>query len=174
VFIDMVIFLLIFLVFMADRANRVEMYTASQANLNPWVGFGNALILLTSSWLVAAGVRAGRDRRPKQLRQFLGLAWLLGATFAINKIIEYSMKFSVGISPATSPFYSFYFFITFVHFLHVLAGLLFIAYCHRQAGSRGVSAQSIVGLENVGLFWHFVDILWLYIFPLLYLIGRVA
>ena len=75
-----------------------------------------------------------------------------------------------GDTAATNPFFSFYFFITFVHFLHVLAGTLFLNSYRRRSAACVDSRAYLTGLENSGLFWHYVDMLWIFIFPLLYLI----
>jgi nitric oxide reductase NorE protein len=172
VFIDMVIFLMIFLTFMSERLGRVELYAASQLHLKEMFGFANTLILLTSSWMVVEAIQAARRSDGAGIRWFLGWAWLLGLAFSIDKLVEYTLTIRAGITPATNSFFSFYFFITIVHFLHVIAGMLFIGYCRSKARNPARMAGCVTGLENVGLFWHFVDVLWIFIFPILYLVGR--
>jgi nitric oxide reductase NorE protein len=172
VFIDMVIFLMIFLTFMSERLGRVQLFAESQLHLNEIFGFANTLILLTSSWMVVEAIQAARRSDGTGIRWFLGWAWMLGLAFSINKFVEYYLKIRAGITPATNSFFSFYYFITMVHFLHVIAGMLFIGYCRGNARHRAGTADYITGLENVGLFWHFVDVLWIFIFPLLYMVGR--
>jgi nitric oxide reductase NorE protein len=172
VFMDMVIFMMMFFSFMIERRGHLELFNVSQLHLNELFGLANALILLTSSWMMVEAVQASRSRKAKQAERYLGLALLLGLAFAVNKLAEYYLKLRAGITPATNSFYSFYFFITFVHFLHVVAGMICIAYCRRVAVPRAHSVSRHAGLENVGLFWHFVDVLWIFIFPLLYLVGR--
>ena len=90
--------------------------------------------------------------------------------FVVSKFVEYRAKFHAGISPTTNPLFSFYFFITFVHFLHVVAGMMFLNSYQRCSLSCLESKVYVTGLENAGLFWHYVDVLWIFIFPLLYLI----
>jgi len=174
VFIDMIIFLMIFFMFMSERLGHVELYTASQRHLDWRFGLANTLILLTSSWMVVEAIQAARRGDGARVRTCLGWAWLLGLAFSIDKVVEYHSKFHSGITPATNSFFSFYFFITLVHFMHVLAGMLFIGYCRGRALERAGREDYLTGLENVGLFWHFVDVLWVFIFPLLYLVGRRA
>jgi nitric oxide reductase NorE protein len=135
-------------------------------------GLANTLILLTSSWMVVEAVHAARARNGKKVTTNLTLALVLGIAFAVSKVIEYHSKFTHGITPATNPFFSFYFFITVVHFLHVVAGMMFILHFRNAAKSSLDSSRYLSGLENVGLFWHYVDVLWIFIFPLLYLVGR--
>ncbi len=170
VFIDMVIFTLIFFVFMTERLGDYALFEAGQRHLNPYFGVGNTLVLLSSSWLVVEAVRGARAQQPTVVRRRLLLALLCGALFVVSKIIEYRAKLVLGFTPATDPFFSFYFFITFVHFLHVLAGMLFLNSYRRRSQRCLDSKIYVTGLENVGLFWHYVDVLWIFIFPLLYLI----
>lgn len=171
-FIDMVIFLMIFLAYMGERMRQASVYAFSQLRLDEFVGLANTLILLTSSWMVVEAIRAARQCDGERVRTFLGLAWLLGLAFSINKLVEYGAKIEAGLTPATNSFFSFYYFMTVVHLLHVIAGMAFIAHCRSQARARVGTSRYLSGLENVGLFWHLVDILWLFIFPLLYLAGR--
>lgn len=172
VFIDMAIFLLIFFTFMAERMRHLGLYSVSQQELNVLFGLANTLILLTSSWMVVEAVHAARAQDKKKVAVNLTLALVLGLAFAVSKVAEYYSKFTHGITPATNPFFSFYFFITIVHFMHVIAGMIFITHYRNTAKSSIDSSRYLSGLENVGLFWHYVDVLWIFIFPLLYLVGR--
>lgn len=170
VFIDMLVFLLIFFVFMTERLGHYELYKVSQTNLNAVFGFANTLILLTSSWMVVEAIHAAKLRQPTRVSLRLGFALALGLMFCVSKLVEYTLKIESGIGIVTNPFYTFYFFITFIHFLHVLAGMLFLLSFARSSRNCLASDRYVVGLENVGLFWHYVDVLWIFIFPMLYLI----
>jgi len=172
VFIDMVIFLLIFVTFMGDRLGKAALYSASQVHLSVSLGLANTLILLTSSWMVVEAVRSARARAAGDVSRYLGIAVLLGVAFVANKVVEYTSKVQHGITPATNAFFSYYFFITFVHLMHVVAGVGFLAYFRSRARAQTGLAVFQRRVENVGLFWHFVDVLWLFIFALLYLVGR--
>lgn len=172
VFIDMIIFLVMFFMFMSERLKFVDLYTESQLSLNELFGLANTLILLTSSWMVVAAIQAARRRDAPAVCRHLGFAWILGFAFSLDKLAEYYLELRAGITPVKNSFYSFYFFITFVHFMHVAAGMLFIGYCWRRARQPLGPSVSLIGLENVGLFWHMVDVLWIFIFPMLYLVGR--
>lgn len=172
VFIDMLIFLLIFLTFMLERAKHPAVFLSSQIRLDETFGVVNTLILLTSSLMVVQAVRALRAYRPKSVASYLGASLLLGLAFSASKITEYTLDVRSDITPAANSFYSYYFFITFVHFLHVIAGMVTIAYYRRVISTSKSPQDHITSLENVGLFWHYVDVLWIYIFPLLYFVGR--
>ena len=170
-FIDMVVFALLFLVYLSERNRLPEVYRLGQAQLAPLAGLAGTLLLLTSSWAMATAIHALRADERKAATFRLTLTILLGLGFVANKLWEYHLKLSHGIGPLSSGFFTFYFLITGLHLLHLSVGLGLIALCRRRlAGEAGVlSFQKL--LENVGLFWHFVDILWLFIFPMLYLAG---
>ena len=168
----MMVFLMIFLTYMTERLGHVALYRSSQSHLNEIAGLVNTLILLSSSWMMVQAVHSARREDCRRTRKFIGAAWLLGLLFCINKVAEYRAKVHAGLTPATNSFFSYYFFITTIHFTHVIAGMLFIAYFYNAAGRRALNERYVTRLENVGLFWHFVDVLWIFIFPLLYLVGR--
>jgi nitric oxide reductase NorE protein len=172
VFIDMTIFLMIFLTYMGDRLGKVAVYVASQSKLSEAFGLTNTLILVTSSWMMAEAVAAARGGAAARVCRRLTLATLLGIVFVANKVLEYTLEIRAGNTPVTNAFFSYYFFITFAHLMHVIVGVGFIAYFRSLAPSRTGTRQFQTQLENLGLFWHFVDVIWLFIFPLLYLVGR--
>jgi nitric oxide reductase NorE protein len=171
VFIDMIVFALFFLVYLSERARLPAVFARSQEQLQPLAGLAGTLMLLTSSWCMAEAVHAVRERRVAQARLRLGLAGLFGLAFVANKLWEYHAKLAHGLTPVTNGFFTFYYLITGLHFLHVLAGLVFIGHCRSRLMTEGDSPTYRKKLENVGLFWHFVDMLWLFIFPMLYLAG---
>ena len=169
VFLDMLVFGLLFLVYLSERHRLHALFAASQHHLNPLVGLVSTLCLLTSSWCMAEAVQAVRSGAAPRAGRWMTLALLFGVMFVGNKLFEYAGKFQAGLSPATNSFFSFYFVITGVHFAHVVGGLAFILSLRlRLASSVGTVAYRR-NAENVGLFWHFVDVLWLFIFPMLYL-----
>jgi nitric oxide reductase NorE protein len=169
IFIDMVIFALIFFVYTCQRMQEYRLYEESHRSLNVILGFSNTLILLTSSLFVARAVQTARQKDAKKVSPYLTTAIVLGASFCGIKVVEYAEKTQAGIGVVTNSFFTFYFFVTFLHLLHVLVGLLFIGIFRRNAKNLGHDRQYLTGLENVALFWHFVDILWVFIYSLLYL-----
>jgi nitric oxide reductase NorE protein len=171
VFIDMIVFSVFFVVYLSERLRLPEVFAASQVHLNPTFGLVNTLILLTSSLFMAEAVAATRMGKTGLVKRRLVLTLACGAGFAASKLTEYVGKFSDGITPVTNSFYSFYFLLTMIHFLHVLAGMVFIAHCLARAGAENGQPVYLTKIENTGLFWHFVDLLWLFLFPLLYLAG---
>ena len=169
VFIDMIVFSLIFAVFLSEKLRLPAVFAAGQAHLDFRFGLANTLLLITSSLFMANAVESARERVLGRVRWQLWACLGCGALFCVNKIAEYHAKLAAGLGPAHNSFYSFYYFITGAHFLHVLGAMIFIVHC--LARSRIEIGQETYRrkLENTGLFWHFVDLLWIFIFPLLYL-----
>ena len=168
-FVDMVVFGLLFMTFLGERHRLPEIFVQSRHHLNAVVGLANTLILLTSSWSMVEAVHAARTSDASRCQISLCRSLLLGVAFAVNKFVEYHAKFAMGLVPATNSFFTFYYTITGLHFLHVLGGMIFMLHCLARAGAENGTASFIRKTENVGLYWHFVDVLWLFIFPMLYL-----
>lgn len=172
IFIDMVVFALFFLVYVSERFRLSEVFAASQARLNPGFGLVGTLLLVCSSYFVAEAVRHVRQGNTRAAARFLNLTIAFGIGFAVNKVLEYSGKIAAGITPVTDGFFTFYFMITFFHLLHLLGVLVFVLHCRATLSREASRPAYRTKIENVGLFWHFVDLLWFFIFPLLYLTGR--
>lgn len=158
VFLDMAVFALMFLVYLSERVRLPDVFAHGQAALNPLVGLLGTMFLLTSSWCMVEAVHAIRVADRGRAGRWLGLSFALGALFVVNKLIEYHDKFAHGLTPVTSGFFTFYFVITGIHFAHVVGGLAFMLSLRlnlAEAGSTAFRRRA----ENVGLFWHFVDVL---------------
>ncbi|MFI5365230.1 MAG: heme-copper oxidase subunit III [Candidatus Binatia bacterium] len=143
-------------------------WVAERAHVNTRLAVINTLVLLTSSLTVVeahAAVDAGEQKRT---RMFLLCTVLLGCIFLGIKGFEYSGEIEHGLTPASGLFWSFYYTMTGLHGLHVLAGIVVNFCLFIAAGGRGwKTIQHRV--EYAGLYWHFVDVVWIFLFPLLYL-----
>lgn len=166
---DAVIFAILFGSFMSDRLHNPAVFEASRHTLNMNLGGLDTLILLTSSWSVALAIQAlKRDLVGLVPRYLLG-GVLTGLMFVLSKSIEYFEKFAHGITPATDPFYMWYFTLTGIHLTHVVVGTSLLTYLWINARRGTYSASRRVVPECVASFWHLVDLLWIVLFPLLYL-----
>ena len=166
---DSVIFAILFLTFMQDRLKDPALFEASRHTLNMNLGGIDTLILLTSSWSVALAIQAlKRDLVDRVPRYLLGGA-LTGLLFMMSKSIEYFQKFAEGLTPATNPFYMWYFTLTGIHLLHVVFGTSLLTYVWIKSRRGAYSSLNRVVPECVASYWHLVDLLWIVIFPLLYL-----
>jgi len=165
---DAVIFALLFASFQHDRYGDPALFEASRRTLNFHLAGLDTLLLLTSSWLVALAVQAVARDDPRAPRLLLG-GMLTGAMFVVSKSVEYAEKLIDGITPATDALYGWYFLLTGVHLAHVLAGTGLLGYTWRRSRRGAYRDGNRVVLECVASFWHLVDLLWLVLFPLLYL-----
>jgi cytochrome c oxidase subunit 3 len=143
-------------------------------------GSANTLILLTSSFTVAAAITAIRKDHFKRSAGFLVASILLGGLFLVNKYFEWGHKFEHGIYP-NSPklvsgppgeniFFGLYYVITGLHGLHIIVGLSLLAASGYLLYKRKIRPDDYVFMENSGLYWHLVDLIWIFIFPLFYLV----
>ena len=170
---DAVIFAILFGSFMQARLKDPALFEASRHTLNMNFGGIDTLILLTSSWSVALAIQAlKRDLVDRVPRYLLGGA-LTGLLFMMSKSIEYFQKFAEGLTPATNDFYMWYFTLTGIHLLHVVFGTSLLTYAWIKSRRGAHSSSNRVVPECVASYWHLVDLLWIMIFPLLYLMKAV-
>lgn len=172
---DMTLYAALFGSFMIDRSVDVAGFNASAAQLHTSIGAINTLLLLTSSLFVALGVRSVRERIAVSAAPWLfGAALLCGAAFVFDKYIEYHDLVQSGLHPMTSTFFTYYYVLTGIHLTHVLAGMCVLLYLWRVAKSVHAGMHDregvVRGVENGASFWHVVDLLWIVLFPLLYLV----
>jgi nitric oxide reductase NorE protein len=171
IFGDLVVFTLLFLVYLAYRIDEPELFASSQQTLSINVGAVNTLVLLCSSLFVVGAVRATRAGN-RQLAPCLVLAAMAcGFVFVSVKVFEYHAKLATDHTPASNYFYFFYFFMTGLHLVHVVIGLGVLTFLWRL--TRRADELSSLGMSSVegsASFWHLVDLLWIVIFPLLYLV----
>jgi nitric oxide reductase NorE protein len=166
---DSVIFAILFGSFMQARMQDPAVFEASRHTLNMNLGGIDTLILLTSSWSVALAVQAmKRDQIDREPRLLLGGA-VTGLMFVVSKSIEYFEKFAHGITPGTNPFFMWYFTLTGIHLLHVVFGTSLLTYLWIRSRRGTYDHLHRAVPESVASYWHLVDLLWVVLFPLLYL-----
>lgn len=165
------------------QAAHPEPFYAAHHHLDKKLGFLNTVVLLLSSWTMVMGVWAAQHGRQKQLKRFLAVTLTLAGVFLVVKFVEYSHKFHEGLLPGQfyshkgdevpgqAMFFSFYFMLTGLHGIHVLLGMGAIAWLLWRANRGDFSPQYYGPVDLVGLYWHLVDMVWIYLFPLLYLIS---
>ncbi len=127
----------------------------------------NTLVLLTSSYTVVQAFVAGERGDARALRLYLGLTILGGLIFLGIKAVEYTTEIRAGFTPAAGIFWSFYYTMTGLHALHVLGGVVVNGVV---LATEGVGVKHPHRVELAGLYWHFVDVVWIFLFPLLYLV----
>jgi cytochrome c oxidase subunit 3 len=172
----------LFVGFAIMQSMHPEAFLAGHHHLDRALGFLNTLVLLSSSFTMVMAVDSARRDKRKALMAFLLLTILFAAVFLGIKYIEYSHKFHEGLLPGkyyhhagdTVPgqfmFFSFYFMMTGLHGIHIVLGMIVIAWLCFRARRGDFSHAYYTPVDMVGLYWHLVDIIWIYLFPLLYLI----
>ena len=175
----------LFLAYLVYRTSYPMGFQEASAHLSWKLGAFNTAVLIFSSLTMALAVRSAQTSEPA-LRQVMWLVAtiILGATFLGVKVIEYGDKFRDRIVPgpdfhwegqypaAAEIFYSLYFCMTGLHALHMIIGIGIMAVISVMAWRRQFNSEYFTPVEVTGLYWHFVDIVWIFLFPLLYLIGR--
>ena len=175
----------LFLVYTVYRRWYADIFAVASCSLDVYIGAANTVVLLSSSLTMVLAVRAAQLGKRKALVIFLILTLLLGGVFLGVKAYEWNQKYVEHHSPGpdfhfagvtqqgpAQLFFSLYFAMTGLHALHMVIGAgLLIALIALAAKGR-FSASYMTPVDMVGLYWHFVDIIWIFLFPLLYLIDR--
>ena len=168
----------------AYRFKYHEAFMAGSNHLDITLGGINTAVLILSSLTMAMAVHAAQLSKRRALMTYLVLTMLLGSTFLGIKAVEYSHKFHQHLVPGphfafegadpqhAQLFFSFYFAMTGFHALHMVVGIALLAVILWMAYQGRFSAEYNNPVEVSGLYWHFVDIVWIFLFPLLYLIGH--
>lgn len=170
IFGDMTVFAMLFGVYLYYRGADVPEFNQSQLQLNQTFGVVNTLVLLTSSLCVVTAVRAVRRGAMPLARGLTFGAIICGFVFIVNKAIEYGDKISLGIVPATNQFFMYFYVMTGLHLFHVVLGLGLLWYMVILTRRAALGTRELGYLEGSACFWHMVDLLWIVIFPLLYLV----
>ena len=142
-----------------------DAWTAQAAHTNMWIGAFNTLVLLTSSLAAVLGHRAAEEGDGRKAARMLWFTFLGGAIFLVVKAFEWTTEIRAGFTITSSTFWSFYYTAAGLHAMHVAAGIFIIALIARQAARQ----PELHRVEIIGIYWHFVDIVWIFLFPLLYI-----
>ncbi|MDG1733941.1 MAG: cytochrome c oxidase subunit 3 [Thalassotalea sp.] len=167
---DMLVFSVLFGSYAWERALQHGLFITAQSELNQTFGVVNTILLLTGSLFVVLALHAARKGKTKHTQQLLLLAISTGVGFFINKVFEYRDKISNGFTLLSNDFFMFYYMLTGIHLLHVCVGTCALIYLYKRLSAQGLSTDYIKHLESGGIVWHMVDLLWIALFPLLYLI----
>jgi nitric oxide reductase NorE protein len=171
VFGDLAVFSLFFATFLVERGKSAQVFETGHRTLHTGIGLTNTLVLLTSSLLVVIAIRAIRSRAASLATAALAGAIFCGIAFIAMKVIEYSSLIASGHDIQASPFYLYYFILTGVHLLHTVVGITILGLLTTQTRRTEISRHRMALIEGGGCFWHLVDVLWIALFALLYLIG---
>jgi len=162
---DLLIFGVYFIAYMVYRGLDQPLFLHSQQFLSQGIGVVNTLILLTSSLFLALGTEAAREGKTADAHRLLGMTFATGALFPCLKMLEWVPKIMVGHTPGENLFFMFYYVMTGLHLCHVLLGLTIIGFMMRNLRT----APNMKFIESGAIYWHMVDLLWLLLFALFYL-----
>jgi cytochrome c oxidase subunit 3 len=179
-FTEVLLFGGLFILYAVYLARYPQEFISAGSELNVWFGGANTMVLLTSSLFVAISITALRRGAKTLCLRLLGGAVASAAIFMINKYFEWSAKINHGIYPGSAhmkemqpgeiTFFNLYYLTTGLHGIHVVIGALILVWAMFLIKSDKVNANDWVILENAGLYWHLVDLIWIFVFPLYYLI----
>ena len=174
----------LFTAYLVYRYQNPAAFAEASNHLGLWLGGINTAVLICSSLTMALAVHGAQLGHRKALVRFLGLTILLGLVFLGIKWVEYAQKFQDGLVPglnfvyggadkdAAELFFCLYFLMTGLHAIHMVIGLGILGTLVWLAWRGWFSPGYYTPVEVSGLYWHFVDLVWIFLFPLLYLIGR--
>ena len=170
----------LFLVYAVFRAKYSEDFHTAALELDTFIGTLNTVFLLVSSMTVAMSITAVQKNQKKLAMFLLIVTLILAALFMINKYFEWSHKFELQLFPGSEVlknlprgellFFGLYYMMTGLHAVHVLIGMILLTINFFKIKSGYVNQDHYLHLENSGLYWHLVDLIWIFLFPLLYLI----
>lgn len=180
---EVLLFGSMFLGYMVARAGYPEAFAVGSRHLHLWMGTLNTAVLLTSSLTMALAVHFAGRRRGKLVVASLLATAMLGLAFLIIHGVEYWLEYKEGLIPFQGMnfhieadsvahvrlFFSLYLIMTFLHAMHVFIGMSVVSF-FALVSLRGIDEQKERRIEIGGLYWHFVDIVWIFLFPVLYLV----
>lgn len=181
IFTELLLFGGLFLVYSIFRAEYPLAFHESSLELSVTIGAINTIVLLFSSMTIAMALTAIQKNDQKRALIFIGITLFCAAIFLVNKYFEWGHKFEMRLYPG-SPlmpllgrgyllYFSLYFFMTGLHALHIIIGMTLLVVCYFKVKSKNINSKDYVLLENGALYWHLVDLIWIFLFPLMYLIS---
>lgn len=181
IFTELLLFGGLFIIYSVYRFMNPEAFHLAAEELDTTIGAINTIILLVSSMTIAMATSAIQNKNIKLTQTLLGITVVLALVFLVNKYFEWGAKFEHGIFPGSEHlindmskgeilFFGLYFVMTGLHALHIVIGMVFIIFVMALVAKQKVHPERYALLENSGLYWHLVDAIWIFLFPLFYLI----
>ena len=186
---ELLMFSGLFVAYFYMRTLYPDMVLEYHEHLNKWLGSLNTIFLITSSFTMAMAVRGAQIGKSKQSARLLLITIVLGFAFLVVKFFEYQAKIEHGLLPGSAfaehlgggmvqdgwyggpqLFFAMYFVMTGLHGVHVVIGLGLLIWIYVKTQRGRFSGNYYTPVENVGLYWHLVDLVWIFLFPLLYLV----
>lgn len=173
IYIELITFAALFLGYAFSRRLDIELFNNSQLLLEQNLGFINTIALITSSYFVVKAIEIIKNEEKANTfflaSNYLLAAIALGILFLVLKVMEFSHKYEQGINLSTNNFFMFYFLLTIFHFLHVVLGVIILYTLYKKTKIGSYTSSNHIGLETGASYWHMVDLLWIILFPLIYI-----
>lgn len=166
---ELTVFAILFIAFAVTGKLQPQMFSDGKATLHPIAGVINTLALITASYFVALAVSALHHGRQQKAAKLVLWSMLVACIYVVTKLWEYHALGEAGFGISTNTFYMLYFFITFFHFMHVLLGMIILAFVALKANKNGYQ-DNTNGFVSGAVYWHMVDLVWIILFPLVYII----
>lgn len=170
IFAELAVFGIFFIGFAVARSLDPETFHAGRQVLHPVIGLINTVALITASYLVATAVHQLRHGKPGT-QLCLWLATAVSSVYVIGKLWEYTELYSQGYNLGTDTFFMFYFFLTFFHFMHVVLGQIILIVLAIKVRRGDYDGRDMNGMESGASYWHMVDLVWLLLFPMVYVLA---
>ncbi|KXS53645.1 MAG: nitric oxide reductase NorE protein [Marinobacter sp. T13-3] len=170
IFAELAVFGILFIGFGVARSLDPDTFAAGRAVLHPWTGLINTIGLITASYLVACAVHRLRNQNTGTIALLLG-AIAASSTYTFGKLWEYGVLYADGYNLGTDTFFMFYFFLTFFHFMHVVLGQIILVVLAVKVRKGDYHTDNMNGMESGASYWHMVDLVWLVLFPMLYVLA---
>ncbi|MFT7054124.1 MAG: nitric oxide reductase NorE protein [Psychromonas sp.] len=167
---ELTVFAIFFIGFAITRQIYPQMFIDGQAYLHPVAGAINTIALITSSLFVALSVQDIKQGAEGSAKRYLLGALVMGAIYIGVKSWEYAQLMNSGIGLSTNSYFTLYFMITAFHYMHVLLGMVILAAIALKTQRGGYQGKSLSGFEAGACYWHMVDLVWVILFPLIYVI----
>jgi len=167
---EMTEFAVLFTVYFVARLFFAEEFRTGPDQLNLLAGTLNTIWMITGSYFVANAVLAIRKNNTSLSLRYLYLVFLCAAAYMVTKYLEYKWNVAHGVSVQNGAFFTVYYYLTLTHILHVFWGMLGLAWIIFRTHGGAYSASYHEGMESFASYWHATDLVWLIIFPLLYLL----
>lgn len=179
-FTELILFGGLFIAYAVYRFTYPLEFHLAARELDTLLGTINTIVLLTSSLTAAMSITAMQEGKKDLTLLLIGVTIVLAGLFLVNKYFEWGHKFDVGLYPQSEVmlakpagevmYFGLYYVMTGLHGLHVIIGMAILLWVGRQVATGAVHAGSYVRLESAALYWHLVDIIWIFLFPLFYLL----
>ena len=171
VLVELITFGMALIVFRHDFHQNYDTFLASQSILSKNIGLFNTIILITSGYFMASSLVYLKNDKTEKASLFLILTIVSGLVFLLVKAWEYSLKIESGHSFGSSDFFDYYWMLTGFHFIHVVLGIIILSILLYKLNKGEYSSSNYLDHEGGGVFWHMCDLIWILLFPVIYLLN---